>query len=112
MSLSAGVPRMRSKSSDTSSFDLCSAGAMMWYGASRASWMMYSPRSVSTGSMPMDSSTSAMPISSDTIDLLLMTVLTPLSAATLATYSLASSASLAKKTWPPARSTLRESSSR
>ena len=30
----------------------CTAGAMMWLGASSRSWMMYSPRSVSTGSMP------------------------------------------------------------
>jgi L-lactate dehydrogenase complex protein LldF len=30
----------------------CTAGAMMWLGVSPRSWMMYSPRSVSTGLMP------------------------------------------------------------
>ena len=72
------------------------AGAMMWKGVSPASWMMYSPRSVSTGSMPSLMSRSFSPISSETMDLLLITSFTPRSLASLATYSRASSASSAK----------------
>ena len=40
------------------------AGAMMWLGVSPASCTMYSPRSVSTASMPASSSQSLRPISS------------------------------------------------
>ena len=50
------------------------AGAMMWLGSSWRSWMMYSPRSVSTGVMPWRSRWSLMPSSSLIIDLPLVTV--------------------------------------
>src|SRR4030067_446964 len=50
------------------------AGAMMWLGGYCRSWMMYSPRSVSTGSMPCFSRCSLMAISSPIMDLLLVTV--------------------------------------
>ncbi len=41
------------KSSRTWSMLRCTAGAMMWLGCSPRSWMMYSPRSVSTGVTPL-----------------------------------------------------------
>jgi hypothetical protein len=47
------------------------AGAMMWEGFSPASWMMYSPRSVSTGVMPACLSASLSSISSVAMDLVL-----------------------------------------
>ena len=51
---------------------------MMWEGISSRSWMMYSPRSVSTGvDAVASSSDSLMPISSPTIDLPLVTVFAP-----------------------------------
>ena len=43
------------KLSATCSFTRWIAGAMMWLGGSWRSWMMYSPRSVSTGVMPFAS---------------------------------------------------------
>ena len=55
----------------------CTAGAMMWLGCSPRSWMMYSPRSVSTGLMPASSSKSLRAISSVIIDLPLVTVRAP-----------------------------------
>ncbi len=45
------VWEMRNCASQSSRFRW-KAGAMMWLGVSSRSWMMYSPRSVSTGSMP------------------------------------------------------------
>ena len=53
------------------------AGAMIWLGSSWRSWMMYSPRSVSTGVMPARSRWSLMAISSPIIDLPLVTVRAP-----------------------------------
>ena len=76
-----GALSLSSNSSETSSRDLWIAGAIMWNGASPASWIMYSPRSVSTDSMPASSRRSFSPISSETMDLLLTTVLTPLAVA-------------------------------
>jgi hypothetical protein len=43
-----GPPWAASNSSATWALVLWMAGAMMWDGGSPASWMMYSPRSVST----------------------------------------------------------------
>ena len=50
---------------------------MMCEGVSPRSWMMYSPRSVSTGSIPAASSAALRPISSAIIDLPLVTVFAP-----------------------------------
>ena len=72
------------------------AGAMMWNGVSSASWMMYSPRSVSTGSIPSSSNRLLRPISSETMDLPLMAIFTPLDLARSTTYRAAASASWAK----------------
>ena len=46
----------------------------MWLGVSPASWMMYSPRSVSTTSRSASSSASLRATSSPTMDLPLVTV--------------------------------------
>ena len=62
------------KLSSQSSMLRWNAGAMMWLGSSWRSWMMYSPRSVSTGVMPCRSRWSLMPSSSLIIDLPLVTV--------------------------------------
>ena len=51
---------------------------MMCEGVSPRSWMIYSPRSVSTGSMPAASSASLRPISSAIIDLPLVTLFAPI----------------------------------
>src|SRR5437870_8039598 len=53
------------------------AGATMCDGVSPASWTMYSPRSVSTGSMPRRASAAFRWISSDAILLLLTIVRAP-----------------------------------
>ena len=50
---------------------------MMWLGTSPRSWMMYSPRSVSIGTMPCSARWSLSPISSEIIDLPLVTVFAP-----------------------------------
>ena len=50
---------------------------MMCDGASPRSWMMYSPRSVSIASIPAASSAWLRPISSEIIDLPLVTLLAP-----------------------------------
>ena len=63
--------------SATWSFVRWTAGAMMWLGGSWRSWMMYSPRSVSTGVTPIFSRWSFSPISSDTIDFDLAIVRAP-----------------------------------
>ena len=49
---SAGRCAARGSSASQSSRFRWKAGAMMWLGGSWRSWMMYSPRSVSTGAMP------------------------------------------------------------
>ena len=68
---------IRRKSASQSSRFRWKAGAMMWDGCSRRSWRMYSPRSVSTGAMPCASRCSFTPISSEIIDLPLVTVRAP-----------------------------------
>ena len=70
-------PSSREKSSATSPLVLWIAGAMMCDGVSRASWMIHSPRSVSTTWMPAPSSTAFSSISSDAIDFDLTTRRTP-----------------------------------
>ena len=55
------------------------AGAMMWLGVSPRIWMMYSPRSVSTTSSAGALQARPSPISSDTIDLPLVTTRAPAS---------------------------------
>ena len=67
-SASTGRLSSRSNSSATCPFVLWIAGAMMCEGRSWASWMMYSPRSVSTGVIPSRSSASLRWISSVAID--------------------------------------------
>ena len=74
-----------------SSFVLWRIGATMCDGLSLSSWTMYSPRSVSTTSMPSPSRTGLSSISSLTIDLPLTMDLTPRSRASRRMYSTASS---------------------
>ena len=68
MSVLRGVPCFSSNRSDTSSRVLCTTGATMCDGGSFASCRMYSPRSVSTTSMPAASSASFNAHSSVTMD--------------------------------------------
>ncbi len=93
-------------SSATWPFVLWMAGAMMCDGRSWASWMMYSPRSVSTAVTPACSSASLRSISSVAIDFDFTAMRTPRSRHRRSTISRASSAVLAQCTWPPSRSTL------
>ncbi len=79
------------------------AGAIRWLGLSPRIWMMYSPRSVSTTSSAAASSRASSPISSDTIDLLLVTRRAPASRQMPRTMSHASSAVAAQCTCAPAR---------
>ena len=93
----------RRKSASIWSLLTWTAGAMMWLGGSWRSWMMYSPRSVSTGSMPLllevlVERRSPRP----TIDLPLVTVLAPASRQMSRMMSRASSAVSAQCTLPPA----------
>src|SRR5438132_3914719 len=74
--------------------------------------MMYSPRSVSTGVTPMASSASLRWISSVAIDLDFTAIRAPVRRAMSSTTSRASSAVVAKCTWPPSRSTFATSFSR
>ena len=76
------MPSFRTKRSAISWRVLWMAGAMMCEGFSPASWMMYSPRSVSTTSIPAASSAGFKPISSVTMDLPLTTRRTRLRRAT------------------------------
>ena len=73
----------------------------MWLGGSFASWMMYSPRSVSIGSNPADSSASFSAISSATMDFPLVTRFAPAARQMSTTIALASAGVLAQCTWPP-----------
>lgn len=66
---------------------------------------MYSPRSVSTTSMPAPSSAAGSPISSPTIDLPRVMVFAFASRQILSTISRACAASFAQWTTPPARVT-------
>ena len=99
-------------SSATCPLVLWIAGAMMWDGFSWASWMMYSPRSVSTGITPACSRASFSSISSVAMDLDFTAIFTPLSRASFRMISLASSPVAAQWTCPPRRSTLSASCSR
>ena len=89
------------KSASTSSRVTWIAGAMMCEGASPRSWMMYSPRSVSIASMPSASIAALRPISSEIIDLPLVTALAPRALQRSRKIRRASAASRAKCTWPP-----------
>ena len=86
------------------------AGAMICDGFSWASWMMYSPRSVSTGVTPAFSSASFSSISSVAMDLDLTAIRTPRSRQSWRMVSRASSPVVAQWTRPPSRSTLSASS--
>ena len=66
---------------------------------------MYSPRSVSTASIPAFSMAAFKPISSEIIDLPLVTDFAPRRAQIASTAALASAASRAKCTWPPLSTT-------
>ena len=74
---------------------------MMWLGLWSASWMIHSPRSVSTTWHPAASRASLRSVSSVAIDFDFTTVRAPMRFATDAMYSLASAPSLAQYTWPP-----------
>ncbi len=76
---------------------------MMCDGGSPASWMMYSPRSVSTGSTPPATSASFSPASSDTIDFDLIAFFTPWRRQISSTRSHASEPVSAKSTVAPRR---------
>ena len=78
---------------------------MMWLGGSWRSWMMYSPRSVSTGVMPLASRWSLRAISSATIDLPLVTILASTERQMPSTAARASAAVRAQCTVPPAATT-------
>ena len=78
------------------------AGTRMWLGRSSPSWTMSSARSVSIAVMPTASSASLRPVSWVAIDLTLTTLSAPACRTRSATIALASAASLAQCTWPPA----------
>ena len=63
-----GTPRRSAKSLPTWRRFLWIAGTMMWEGVSPSIWMMYSPRSVSTTSIPAASRWEFRSTSSETID--------------------------------------------
>ncbi len=96
------TPSFSAKSLPTCRRFLWIAGTMMWEGVSPTSWMMYSPRSVSSTSMPAFSRWALRWISSETIDLLLTTVFAPRSARIRAMISRAEAASFARCTVAPA----------
>src|SRR5688572_5775105 len=86
-------------------------GAMMCEGGSRPSCRMYSPRSVSTTSMPAASSASLSAHSSLTIDFDLTALRTPLSRAIAVTIAFTSSVVSAQCTTVPRAVALRSNSS-
>ena len=90
------------KSASTCALVRCTAGAMMWLGISPRSWMMYSPRSVSTGVMPLASRCWLRWISSATMLLPLVTVLAPAARHSRRMMSRASAAVEAQCTVAPA----------
>ena len=92
----------RRKSASTCSCVRWMAGAMMWLGVSPRIWMRYSPRSVSTTSRPSTSRQALRPISSETIDLPLVTTRAPASRQIWRMIARASSAVGAKCTRLPA----------
>ena len=89
------------KRSEIWSLVLWIAGAMMWLGGSSASWMMYSPRSVSIGSNPAASSASLSATSSPTMDLPLVIRFAPAARQMSMTMARISAGVLAQCTWPP-----------
>ena len=89
------------KSASIKSLVRCTAGAMMWLGRSPRSWMMYSPRSVSTGVMPFASRCAFRSISSEIMDLPLVTVLAPTRRQMSRIAARASAALGHQWTWPP-----------
>ena len=78
---------------------------MIWLGVSSRSWMMYSPKSVSTGVIPCCDRCALIPSSSDIIDLPFVTVRAPAARQMASTAARASSAVLHQCTWPPFAST-------
>ena len=84
----------------------------MWLGVSPESWMMYSPRSVSTTSRSASSSASLSATSSPTIDLPLVTVRAPASRQMPRMAALASAPSAAQWTRPPESTTCDSNRSR
>ena len=88
------------------------AGATMWLGVSPASWMMYSPRSVSTTSRSASSSASLRATSSPTIDLPLVTVRAPAFRQMSMMWPRASAPSAAQCTCPPDPTTFASKRSR
>jgi hypothetical protein len=96
MSSATGCPTTLLKSCATSSRVLWIAGAMRCDGRSPASWMIHSPRSVSTAWMPCASRWSVSPISSVAIDLDFTTSFAFLARQIAVTMRRASSASTAR----------------
>src|SRR5829696_2240041 len=99
------APSLSLKSSRISARFLWIAGTRMCELVSPASWMMSSARSVSYARMPTPSKYSFNFVSSVAMDLTLTTSRAPWLCAMPATIRLASSASRAQWTWPPARVT-------
>ena len=97
----SGYPAASVNSRATWGTVLCTAGAMMCEGISLASWMMYSPRSVSTTSTPSASSAALRWISSVAIDFDLTTSRTPSSRVMPSTIWRASSGPAARWTVIP-----------
>ena len=102
MASPSGAWGSRSRNSSAiSKRSLCTAGAMMWDGPSPASWMISSPRSVSTGSIPASAKCSLSPISSETMDLPLSRAVAPADRSRSSTIRLASAPVSAQWTWMP-----------
>ena len=100
---SAGAsPISRRKMSLISARFLWIAGTRMWLGRSWPSCTMSSARSVSTARMPLAARASFSPVSWVAIDLTFTTVSASASLTSRATIALASAASRAQCTWPPA----------
>jgi len=105
-------PISRTKMSLISARFLWMAGTRMWLGRSSPSWTISSARSVSTARMPSAARASFSPVSWVAIDLTLTTESAPASRTRRATIALASAASRAQCTWPPALVTFSSSWSR
>ena len=84
----------------------------MWLGRSSPSCTISSARSVSIARMPSAARASFSPVSWVAIDLTLTTLSASASLTSLATIALASAASRAQCTWPPALVTFSSSWSR
>src|SRR3989442_1095231 len=103
-SLESSMPSCSANSAAIWPLVLWMAGTTMCDGVSPASWTMYSPKSVSIGSIPRRASPSFRWISSDAMLLLLTTVRAPRCSAIRPMISHASAASRAQCTRAPARS--------